>query len=127
MPYKVYRHSDDSNIIRIDLIKPHTADEIPHIHQETAAIAKDLEGTIYRLVDMSDSGFNFSEMVYALAEGTKKREGGAADNRFKSFYVVGDDQMAKMLTDSLSQQQYGSLSVNVSGTIEEALVQVSEA
>ena len=125
MPYKVYLHDENTNIIRIDLIKPHTADEIPHIHQQTASLAQKLEGTIYRLVNMSDSGLTFPEMVYALAEGSKKREGSAADDRFKSFYVVGDDKMAQMLTSSLSQRQYGSLQVNVSGSVEEALAQIN--
>ena len=120
MPANVSLLSEKS-VILIELIEPVSPEDVKAAQQETAQLASTMDGTIYRVVDMRPANFTFSQVVVNLKEGAAKRQGSAADERFVSYYAVGDSKMAKLIVDSLSQQQYGAITVNVVGTPEDAL------
>jgi len=119
MPYTVERVKDDSVIV-ITLTDHNPAEEVPLIHAETVKITADMVGTVYRIVDFRASGMDFATVIYALREGTKKRAGGVTDERFVSAYVIGEDKMAKFLTDNLHLKQFADRRVSVYATLEQA-------
>lgn len=59
-------------------------------------------------MDLEGSDINFSDVVSALKSSTEDVEGSLRDWRFKPLYV-GTDQMAKLVVDSLKQEQYGNI------------------
>jgi hypothetical protein len=117
---------ESESIILIQLLEPYSASEIPVIHQETAQLAAHITGKICRIVDMTHSGLTFAEVVAALYEGTRPREGGVKDARFVSVYVA-HDSMSKLVVESLKQEQYGGVQVTLFDTVDEALIFARQA
>lgn len=117
---------ENEPIIVIYLTNPHTADEIPTIHEQTAQLAQTIDGTVYRIVDMAQLDWNFEQFQHAIEEGSKQREGGAADQRFKSYYAVGDKFLPRLIAHGLNKEQFGKLGVVAVATVLDAITQVRE-
>lgn len=121
MPYTLERVAKKP-IIVIRIFAPYNpVVEVPVIHQETNELSQGIEGKVHRIVDFSESGLTFQQVVLGLAEASKARKGGVADERFISTYVVGDDQQAKFMVESISQQQYGGHNVKAYGSLDQAM------
>jgi hypothetical protein len=121
MPYTLERVAKQPIII-IRIFAPYNpAVEVPIIHHETNELTLDIAGKVHRIVDFTESGLTFQQVVIGLAEASKARKGGLADERFISSYVVGTDELAKLVVDSISQKQYGGHQVKAYGTLDQAL------
>jgi hypothetical protein len=126
MPYTLERVAKKP-IIVIRIFAPYDpVVEVPLIHEETNVLSQGIQGKVHRIVDFSESGLTFQKVVLGLAEAAKARKGGVADERFVSTYVVGSDEMAKFMVDSISQAQYGGHQVRAYGSLEQALKAVEE-
>lgn len=108
MPHKIQEIGDES-IIYIELISPfQPSDEFPKIHQQLNKIADKIEPPIFRIIDMTESKIDFATVVESLQQDTSNSLGAATDWRFKPLFV-GNDTIAKIAANSLSQQQYGGI------------------
>ena len=123
MPYTI-EHIEGEPIISIDVVAPFNPEaEIPIIHERTAELAGNIEGQAYRLVDFTQSGFNFGQVVMGLKAGTMQRDGGVRDQRLRSYFVVSDD-MSKLVATAMSQEQYGAIPVEIFESKADALAAI---
>lgn len=121
MPYTLERVAKKP-IIVIRIFAPYNPEtEVPLIHHATNELSQGIEGKVHRILDFSQSGLTFEQVVIGLAEASKARKGGIADERFISTYVVGNDEQAKFMVESIAQKQYGSHHVHAYGTLDEAM------
>jgi hypothetical protein len=121
MPYTLERVAKKP-IIVIRIFAPYNPTvEVPVIHEATNELSQNIEGKVHRIVDFTESGLTFQQVVFGLVEAVKARKGGVADERFISTYVVGSDEMAKFMVESIAQKQYGGHDVKAYGTLEQAL------
>jgi len=101
----------DEPIIIITFRNPSnpTEDYGPLLDQ-VAKLCEGLEGPIYRITDLRQVNFSFSDMVVSIAEEFKSgRPGSAADPRIKAV-LAASGELVKLAAESVKQEQYGAQS-----------------
>jgi hypothetical protein len=64
---------------------------------------------------------SFGDVVFSLAEQTRKTPGSISDPRVKKVIVVGDHPLLKMSSGFIKQAQYGGMEVALFTSSDEAL------
>ena len=99
----------DEPIIVITFRNPSnpTQDYGPLLDQ-VAKLCEGLEGPIYRITDLRQVNFSFSDMVVAIAEEFKSgKPGSAADPRIRTV-LAASGELVKLAAESVKQEQYGA-------------------
>jgi hypothetical protein len=87
---------------------------------QSAAIAAEIEGTVYRISDVRKGEGNFGDVVGIIKAIRESSTGSSADPKIKGVFV-GGHQLARMYADFLKQEQFGSTTIPFFQTLEEAL------
>ncbi len=95
-------------------------DTVKSAFVQSAAIAAEIEGTVYRISDVRQGEGNFADVVNIIKAIGASALGSSADPKIKGVFV-GGHQLARMYADFLKQEQFGSTAIPFFQTLEEAL------
>ena len=84
---------------------------------QSAALATQIEGTVYRIADVNNADSNFVEIVKIIKASRANVQGNATDNKFQVIFV-GQNQLIHFYTDAL--KQLGAAPIPIFHTIEDA-------
>jgi hypothetical protein len=106
-------------IVVITITEPYNRlKEAPVAEQQFQALTATIQGTIYRILDVTGWRIPFDDLVNALASDT--RGGTGADPRIRSI-MVGTSEMAALAAKSMKQKQYGGREMLLFASMDEAL------
>lgn len=126
MPMVVERLPGEPIII-LTLQPPLTLpDELRASIEETAHITEQFYGIYYRIVDVSQPGIQFNDIVMTIAESAKGRAGSITDVRARNVYV-GSGEIVDLLAGSPLHKQYNSREAHRFDTMDQALAYVRSA
>ncbi len=97
-----------------------TPSDLPQIFQQSLELSEDIEGTVYRIHDISRINPDFGTMVMGMANASEKREGSMRDPRFQDI-LVGSHELIRLASAAFQQEQYGGLTIPLFESLEEAL------
>ena len=115
-------------IILIRMIAPlHPVDDLAELYRQTDALAAEIPGKIYRLMDWTQAQLTF-DLIQELLDIQRRSAASTAPKspRVKNHYIVADE-MGHLLIESLRQNQYGGLDVTIFSSEDEALQQIRQA
>ena len=69
---------------------------------QSAAIASQIEGTVYRIADIRTADSNFVEIMNIIKASRANVPGSSVDNKFQVIFV-GQNQLAHFYADALKQ------------------------
>ena len=78
------------------------------------------DGTIYRIIDFTQTNLKFSDVVLGMGTDLYMR------NPRVVTFVVGNDEMLRMGAEAASQDQYGGRAVRVFLSVEEAVATIED-
>ena len=85
---------------------------------QSAKIAAEIEGTIYRIADVRNADSNFVEIVNIIKASRANVQGNATDTKFQVIFV-GQNQLIHLYTDVL--KQLGAAPIPIFHTMEDAM------
>lgn len=85
---------------------------------QSAALAADIEGTIYRIADIRTADSNFVEIVNIIKASRANVAGNAMNNQYQVIFV-GQNQLAHLYADAL--KQLGASPIPFFHTVEDAM------
>lgn len=85
---------------------------------QSAVIAKEIEGTVYRIADVRNADSNFVEIVNIIKASRANVQGNATDSKFQVIFV-GQNQLIHLYTDAL--KQLGAAPIPIFHTMEDAI------
>ena len=85
---------------------------------QSAVIAKEIEGTVYRIADVRNADSNFVEIVNIIKASRANVQGNATDSKFQVIFV-GQNQLIHLYTDAL--KQLGAAPIPIFHTMEDAM------
>jgi hypothetical protein len=94
--------------------------DVAAVNKQVAKLVQEIPGEIYRIADVSAVQFEFSDIVMALNEATRRENGSLRDNRLHSIFV-GTGSMVELAVNSLSQAQYGSIKSLLFTSVDDAI------
>ncbi|NDJ36072.1 MAG: hypothetical protein GYB64_15565, partial [Chloroflexi bacterium] len=94
--------------------------DIAEAGRQTANVLAQVEGRLYRIDDLRLSGMTFSTFVQGIDEATNGTPGSMVDERVQGI-LVGTDELVRMASESMTQDQYGATDTPFFTTLEEAL------
>ncbi len=101
-------------------------DLVQQMFEQSAKLADEIGGHLYRITDVRDIDTSFSDLVMILAEASsKKQPGSPADPRFTGM-LVGSHKWVKAFSENIQQRQYGSLNVPLVDTMEAAMLYIEQ-
>ena len=117
MPVKVERLPDQPVIILhyegfLDL------ETVKSAFIQSAGLAAEIEGTVYRIADVNNADSNFVEIVKIIKASRANVQGNATDTKFQVIFV-GQNQLIHFYTDAL--KQLGAAPIPIFHTMEDAL------
>jgi hypothetical protein len=125
MVYKIEKLPDEPIVIDCHS-EPMEALSHANFANELAQIVQSIEGTVYRIADLTGMSYSFPTLVHVLAEETRnKKPGSAGDPRVK-LVMVASGEIATLIANAAKQPQYGGLDLPVFATQAEALAYVRE-
>jgi hypothetical protein len=84
---------------------------------QSAALATQIEGTVYRIADVNNADSSFVEIVKIIKASRANVQGNATDNKFQVIFV-GQNQLIHFYTDAL--KQLGAAPIPIFHTMEDA-------
>jgi hypothetical protein len=125
MPVKVERIP--AKPILIATLTGHvTLELVQEMFEQSARLADEIGGHLYRITDVRDIDTTFSDLVMILAEASSKEQPGSpTDPRFTGM-LVGSHQWVKTFSQSIQQRQYGSLNIPLFEDMEAAMSYVQQ-
>ncbi|HEC22199.1 MAG TPA: hypothetical protein ENI95_04710 [Chloroflexi bacterium] len=97
-----------------------TPSDLLQIFQQSLELSEDIEGTVYRIHDISRVDLDFGTMVAGMANASEKRKGSMRDPRFQDI-LVGGHELIRLASAAFQQEQYGNLTIPFFESLEEAL------
>ncbi|HEC22198.1 MAG TPA: hypothetical protein ENI95_04705 [Chloroflexi bacterium] len=94
--------------------------DLPDIFRLSLELKKEIEGTVYRIHDLSRIDLDFSTMVEGMANASAKCEGSMRDSRFRDI-LVGSHELIQLASAAFQQKQYGGLTIPLFESLEEAV------
>ncbi len=85
---------------------------------QSAKLATEIEGTVYRIADVSNADSNFVEIVKIIKASRANVQGNATDTKFQVIFV-GQNQLIHLYTDTL--KQLGAAPIPIFHTMEDAM------
>jgi hypothetical protein len=98
--------------------------DAPVVIKQLQALLDESEEPLYDIADIREVKISFSDLVVALAIATKGEMGVLHHPKLRRFIAVTTNDLTRFGVAALKQAQYGNLSVDVFGSIEEALASV---
>jgi chromosome condensin MukBEF ATPase and DNA-binding subunit MukB len=119
MPVTVTRLPDEPIILahiydRMDLAT------IRSMFEQTAALAQEIEGPLFRITNFRDVDVSIREMANALVEANRCAPGSTRDPRVTPIMVAGRNRV-RLLFDAMKRKEFGGREVLVFDTLDEAL------
>src|SRR5512140_3442202 len=94
--------------------------ELPLAEKRFREMADTIEGTVYRVIDISQWNIKFTDLVQGLAFDTRE-DGGLSRNARVHTVIVGSSLMARIGAEAAKQRQYGEVDQPIFGSMDEAL------
>jgi hypothetical protein len=108
-------------VIVATLVGKVTAELVLEMFEQSARLAAQIPGQVYRITDVRLSTTTFHEMVTILAEACRqKHTASSADPRFCGM-LLGSHEWSQMYSESLKQDQHGKLNLPVFTSFNEAM------
>ena len=85
---------------------------------QSAGLAAEIEGTVYRIADVSNADSNFVEIVKIIKASRANVQGNATDTKFQVIFV-GQNQLIHLYADAL--KQLGAAPIPIFHTMEDAM------
>ncbi len=85
---------------------------------QSAKLAAEIEGTVYRIADVSNADSNFVEIVKIIKASRANVQGNATDTKFQVIFV-GQNQLIHLYADAL--KQLGAAPIPIFHTMEDAM------
>lgn len=108
MAYTIESYPEDAIILVTIGANFDAPEEMSRIQADVNKAATRMGFPICRIIDLRHHELDFGKAVELLQLDTAADMGNATDKRFIPIYV-GDDDMTKMIADSLQQEQYGGV------------------
>ncbi len=124
MPVRVTRLPGEP-IIVAEVRDRMDVESIRSIFSETVALASDVDGYVYRIVDFLNAQASIRDMANALVESSKRAPGSTIDPRVKPVMVAGHNRI-RFLFDAMRRKEFGGIEVPVFDTMDEALTYVRQ-
>ncbi len=96
--------------------------EMPVSNRQFSEIAATIQGTLYRIVEITRLKIGFNDLVNVLAVDT--RSGPGADPRVRTV-IVGSGEMVELGVKAMKQRQYGAKETPMFASLDEALTYVN--
>lgn len=119
MAYTVEKLGNEP-IILVTLIGEVNQSDGQQAFVEIAETIQSIDGHAYVIHDFRRYEVDFATIVRGLAMQTKGTPGSASDPH-ASTIIVGTSEMAKLVSEALKQEQYGSLKVPAFDSMDDAL------
>ena len=101
-------------------------DLVQQMFEQSAKLADEIGGHLYRITDVRDIESSFSDLVMILAEAASKQQpGSSTDPRFTGM-LVGSHKWVKAFSENIQQRQYGSLNIPLFDTMEAAMFYIEQ-
>ncbi len=85
---------------------------------QSAKLATEIEGTVYRIADVNNADSNFVEIVKIIKASRANVQGNATDTKFQVIFV-GKNQLIHLYTDTL--KQLGAAPIPIFHTMDDAM------
>ncbi len=122
MPFSV-EQVPNQPIFVITLSEPFDqAKEAPASDWKFQELIATVQGTIYRVIDLTRWTIPFNDMINGLASDT--RGGAGADPRIHTV-IVGSGEMVEFGVKAMKQRQYGAKEIPLFASLDEALAYVN--
>ncbi len=108
-------------IIIATLCGPLNVDVVRTVFTQTAELAQDVNGPIYRISDFLNADASFKSLVGVITETTRLRPYGTRDPRIHPVLVCGYNRL-RFLPELLCRKEFGSVKVPIFDTLDEALI-----
>lgn len=127
MAFTVERIEDEPIVIvRVTNPLGDTVEETRASDKAVADAAADIEGTYYRITDVTELDITFTEIVYWLAEQKHAAPGSINDPRLIPLTIGGKD-IDYQAIDWAKQEQYGGREIQLFATLDDALAHARQA
>ncbi len=124
MPITVQQLGDDP-IVLVTMEGSIAVQDIAKMYAQTAAIADKFARNTYRIMDVDKAEITFDQLIKVVKNVGAGAPGSLGDPRIKAMFV-GQNSMARLASDMLSQQQFGGLELPIFPGLGEALLWVNE-
>ena len=122
MSITVKRLTDEPIVIVTFAMPFDPENDLRQVTQEVAAILKEVDPPLYRIDDVSTLEIDFSQMVQAMGTATRNVPGSVTDPNIQMIFV--GEGIFHLVTQSLKQDQYGSIDADIFAALDEALQHV---
>jgi len=96
------------------------------VSQEMASLTEDVQGHIYYISDIRSVDVEFSDIVTGLAQAFKSGVQTFYTDPRVTIITVATDELVKMATEAVKQEQYGSIDIKMYPSVEEAVAHAEE-
>lgn len=124
MSLKVERLQQES-IVLATLTGTVTPELITEMYAQSAALADEIGGHVYRITDVRECDISFSDLLLALAEASEGQPGSPTDPRITGM-LVGTNQMSLMFSKSAEQDQYHNMNIPHFNEMDQAMAYIRE-
>ncbi|NDJ77158.1 MAG: hypothetical protein GYB65_12960 [Chloroflexi bacterium] len=101
--------------------------ELQNFYIKLGEVISQIEGPIFRIIDLAQLGFTFSDMLVIIsAEAKSKAHGSVGDPRVYAV-VVAREEIAELLARANNQEHYNNLEIPIFSEYNEALAHVRQA
>lgn len=120
MPFEVERLENEP-IISTKLIAPFDVEnDVPAFYSAVDAAIKPQEEKVFVIYDIRQFNFSFTDMMTGMALSRTGIPGSASDPRLK-IMVVGNQSLLQVGTESMKNDIYGNINVELFTDLDEAL------
>ena len=117
---------ENENIFVVRYAAPFNPNEdIVAAQEQIAALLSSLDGTVYRIDDLSNAKMKWNQFVEGIFVATRDVPGSMVDPRIHGI-LVGEDDMVQMASESMKQDQYGATNTPMFTTLDEAITYARE-
>lgn len=120
MPFEVTQLGDEPIIIVTIIPPPDMVDEPKQILAATSAIVRRLEGTVFRITDITRFEPSFELVVMAMAQDIRHSE------KNIRHVFVGKGDMVALAAEAIKQPHYGAREGHIVASMEEAIAYARE-
>lgn len=99
--------------------------DINKAQEHIAGMLDMFDGVVYRIDDLSNSPMSWNTFVEGIFLATRDVPGSMTDPRIQGI-LVGADDMVKMASESMKQEQYGATNTPMFKTLDQALARARE-
>lgn len=122
MPVQIERFRNEPILLLRYLPPFDVREDMAKASEETAKALREIQGTVYRIEDVTGIDVNFSNIVQGMGAVTKKDDVGSIRNERVHLIMVSEKfDMLKIVKDGFKQDQYGNLDMSMFKTVDEAL------